>query len=527
VKPWHGAWPAHVPHSLDYPAAPAWWLLERNVARFGERVALRELDHETLAVGRTLTYAALFRAVRGVAAGLRARGVAPGARVALVLPNSAALVIGYYATWYAGGAAVPVNAAARGSELEQHLADAAASLVVAPRGAVAHAVAERLKLPAVDVDELRAMEALAPAPPGPCEPARDTAVLLYTGGTTGTPKGAMLSHRNLVANTIRFAEWYAFAPGEETSICAIPMSHSGGLAGVMNVPLSAAATLLVFGRFNPAAVARTVTAQRVTRLFGVPTMFIALLNDRDGRAADYGRLRACRTNAAPLPPSVKAAFDALVGREVLVEGYGLTETSPLTHANPIERARPGSIGLPLPDTDARIVDERSGDVTPGEAGELLVRGPQVMLGYWNRPEETARAVEDGWLHTGDIARMDTDGYFAIVDRRKDQINTAGFKVWPREVEETLYAHPAVRQVAVIGVPDDYRGEAVKAFVVLTDAHRGRVDARALIAFCRERLSGYKVPRAVEFRDDLPMSAAGKLLRRELRDEALTDKEIRP
>jgi long-chain acyl-CoA synthetase len=248
-------------------------------------------------------------------------------------------------------------------------------------------------------------------------------------------------------------------------------------------------------------------------------MFIALLNDADGRAADYAALRACRTNAAPLPPSVKAAFDGLVGREVLVEGYGLTETSPLTHANPIARPRPGSIGVPLPDTDARIVDDGGQDVTAGSTGELLIRGPQVMLGYWNRPQETARAIEDGWLHTGDVARMDADGYFAIVDRQKDQINTAGFKVWPREVEETLYAHPAVRLAAVVGVPDDYRGEAVKAFVVLKDEQRGRVDAAELVAFCRQRLSGYKVPRAVEFRDGLPISAAGKLLRRALRDEA--------
>ena len=519
-KPWRGVWPAHVPHSIAYPDAPAWWLLERNVARFGARVALRELDHESLAERRALTYDALWRAVRGVAAGLRARGVAPGARVALVLPNSAALVLGYYAAWYAGATAVPVNAGAREGELAQQLGDAAVSLVVAPAGSAAATVAAQLKLPHVDVDELRAMETLAPATPVACDPARDVAVLLYTGGTTGAPKGAMLTHRNLVANTVQFAEWYAFEPGAETSVGAIPMSHSGGMSGVMGVPLSAAATLLVVARFNAAAVARAVTRHRVTRLFGVPTMFIALLGDAEGRRADYSALRACRTNAAPLPPSVKAAFDGLVGREVLVEGYGLTETSPLTHANPLERARPGSIGIPLPDTDARIVDDAGVDVAPGATGELLIRGPQVMLGYWNRAEETARTLADGWLRTGDVARMNADGYFAIVDRRKDQINTAGFKVWPREVEETLYAHPAVRQAAVIGVPDDYRGEAVKAFVVLKDEHRGRCEPAELVAFCRARLSGYKVPRSLELRDGLPMSAAGKLLRRELRDESM-------
>jgi long-chain acyl-CoA synthetase len=329
----------------------------------------------------------------------------------------------------------------------------------------------------------------------------------------------MLTHWNIVANTLQFATWYAFAPGEEVSLCAIPMFHSGGMSGVMNVPLSAGATLLVVPRFVAGAVARAVGAHRVTRLFGVPTMFIALLNDAAGRAADYASLRACRTNAAPLPPSVKRAFDALVGREVLVEGYGLTETSPLTHANPVGRARAGSIGIPLPDTDARIVDLESGaDVEPGQAGELLIRGPQVMRGYWNRPEDTARAIRDGWFATGDVATMDDEGYFAIVDRKKDMINTAGFKVWPREVEEVLYAHEAVKLALVIGVPDDYRGEAVKACVVVKDEHRGRVCEADLVAFCRARLTGYKVPRLVELRDSLPQTATGKLLRRALRAE---------
>src|SRR5262249_11108862 len=220
----------------------------------------------------------------------------------------------------------------------------------------AEAAAEALGVPFVDVEALRAMEATTPGGPGDYRSDGDVAVILYTGGTTGLPKGAMLTHRNLVANTTQFADWYAFAPRHEVSLCAIPMSHSGGMSGVMNVPLSAGATLLTVPRFSAAAAARAVGRYGVTRLFGVPTMFIALLNDPTGRAADYTSLRACRTNAAPLPPSVKAAFDELVGREVLIEGYGLTETSPLTHANPIHRARAGSIGLPLPDTDARIVD---------------------------------------------------------------------------------------------------------------------------------------------------------------------------
>jgi long-chain acyl-CoA synthetase len=517
-RPWHRCWPAHVPRSIAYPAAPAWWLLERNLPRFADRVAIRDLDHETLAERRSLTYGALLRAVRGAAGGLRERGVGPKVRVAFCLPNGAELIIGYYATWYVGGIVVPTNPGARGGELEQQLADAGVSLVVGLAGSAAEAAARGSKLPFVDVAAFRAMERLEPAAPGPCAPEDDVAVLLYTGGTTGAPKGAMLTHRNLVANTIQFADWYAFAPGEEVSLCAIPMSHSGGMSGVMNVPLSAGATLVVVPRFSAPAAATAVTRYRVTRLFGVPTMFIALLNDAVARAADYSSLRACRTNAAPLPPSVKQAFDALVGRDVLVEGYGLTETSPLTHANPIDRAKAGSIGIPLPDTDARIVDLESGaDVRPGEPGELLIRGPQVMRGYWNRPEETARAIREGWFATGDVATMDGDGYFAIVDRKKDMINTAGFKVWPREVEEAIYAHEAVRQVMVVGVPDEYRGEAVKACVVLKDEHRGRVGADELVAFCKSRLTTYKVPRTIELRDELPISGAGKPLRRVLRE----------
>ena len=518
-RPWHRVWPAHVPRSIAYPSVPAWWLLERNLPRFGDRVAIRELHHETLSEGRVLSYEELWRGVRGAATGLREHGVGPGSRVGLCLPNGAGLVVGYYATWYAGGVAVPANPAARERELAQQLGDAAVSLVVGLAGSAARGAAEALGLSFLDVTALRAMETLPPGPPGACAPDEDVAVLLYTGGTTGSPKSAMLTHRNIVANTIQFATWYAFAPGDEASLGAIPMSHSGGMSGVMNVPLSAGATLLLVPRFVAPAVARAVGTHRVTRLFGVPTMFIALLNDEAGRAADYASLRACRTNAAPLPPSVKQAFDALVGREVLVEGYGLTEASPLTHANPIDRAKAGSIGIPLPDTDARIVDlATDGDVAPGGTGELLIRGPQVMKGYWNRPDETARAIRDGWLATGDVATMDDEGYFAIVDRKKDMINTAGFKVWPREVEETLYAHEAVKLVTVIGVPDDYRGEAVKACVVVKDGHRGRVTEADLVAFCRTRLTPYKVPRTIEFRDALPQTATGKMLRRVLREE---------
>jgi long-chain acyl-CoA synthetase len=516
LRPWHHVWPAHVPHRLDYPDVPAWWLLEQNLPRFADRVAIRELHHATGRVGRVLTYAQLWRAVCGAARGLQEHGVAPGVHVGFCLPNSSALITGYYATWCAGGTVVPANPAARDSEVTEQFTDARVGLIVGTPGGPGQAAAVRLGMPFIGVQTLQAMEASAPLAPVACVPAQDVAVLLYTGGTTGVPKGAMLTHRNIVTNTLQFARWYAFEPGTEVALGAIPMFHSGGMSGVLNVPLSAGATLLVVPRFQAATVARAVTQYRVTRLFGVPTMFIALLNDAEGRRADYTSLRACRTNAAPLPPTVKQTFDALVGREVLIEGYGLTETSPLTHANPIQRAKPGSIGIPLPDTDTRIVDLDTGqDVVPGQAGELWLRGPQVMRGYWQRPEETARALHAGWLRTGDVAVMDAEGYFAIVDRHKDMINTAGFKVWPREVEEVLYAHPAVQLAAVVGLPDAYRSEVVAAFVVPREGHQVHEDE--LLAFCRTRLSTYKIPRRLTFRTSLPTSAAGKILRRALRE----------
>jgi long-chain acyl-CoA synthetase len=452
--------------------------------------------------------------------------------VAVCLPNSPALITSFYGIWLAGATVVPINPGAKAAELKQQLSDVDASLLIATAevAATAFGTAAAMGMPLVLSSEgtstipagAMPFEALLAedesAFKGPSIAAGDdVAVILYTGGTTGIPKGAMLTHRNIVANTIQFAEWYAFEAGGETCVGVLPMFHSGGMSGAMNVPLYAGATLLVLSRFRPASVAQAVGRYGATRLFGVPTMFIALLNHDAGRRADYSRLRACRTNAAPLPPSVKAAFDELVGREVLFEGYGLTETSPLTHANPLHNAKPGSIGIPIADTDAKIVELDTGTETrAGEAGELVIRGPQVMKGYWNRPEETAAAMAGGWFHTGDVARMDDDGYFVIVDRQKDQINTAGFKVWPREVEEVIYAHPAVRMVAVIGVEDDYRGEVVKACVVLKEEHRHEVDQAALTSFCQQRLMPYEVPRIFEFREELPVSAAGKTLRRLLR-----------
>jgi long-chain acyl-CoA synthetase len=518
---------------LDYPEVPAWWLLQRNLERFPDRIALRIIDPATGSESDCLTYLQLWRSVQALAAGFGDLGVGQGGRVALALTNGVELVVGYHAAWLLGATAVPINPAFTEAEARRQLADAEVDVLLAPAGRtkVTTKIAAGLNIQLVlvgDMDGSPPPGALAfsellrpPArriPPCPIDPADDVAVLLYTGGTTGTPKGAMLTHRNIVVNTMQIAEWYAFEPGAETCIGVLPMFHSGGMAGALNAPMYAGATILLFQRFRPATVARTVEDYRATRLFGVPTMYIALLNDETARRADYSSLRACRTSAAPLPASVKAAFDELVGHEVLIEGYGLTETSPLTIANPVDRAKPGSIGIPLPDTDAKLVDPDTGDdLAAGEVGELVIHGPQVMKAYWNQPDETAEAMVNGWFHTGDIAQMDADGYFTIVDRKKDLINRAGYKVWPREVEEVIYDHPAVRLVAVVGQPDDYWGEIVKACIVLKDSHRDRVAETDIVAFCNERLISYKVPSQVEFHDELPLSATGKMYRRLLKE----------
>lgn len=413
TRPWHGAWPAHVPRSIEYPRVPAWWLLERNLPRFGPRVAIRELDPDTLAERRRLTYDELWRAVRGVASGLSEQDLGQGLRVGLCLPNGAAWIVGCYATWYAGGVVVPASPAAPASELTQRLGEAEVTLIAGVVGSAAERAAEELGVSFIDVTALRAMETLPVGGPGDYRSDQDVAVLLYTARTAEAPKAAMLTHRNIVASTVQCSEWYAFVPGDDVSFCALPMFRGGGMLWAVNVPLSAGATLLVAPRF----VARAVGLYRVTRLFGGPVMFAELVSDESARAADYASLRACGTHGAPLPPSVKHAFEALVGREVLVEGYGLAETGGLTHANPVGRAKAGSIGIPLPDTDARIVDQQSGaDVAAGQPGELWVKGPQVMRGYWDRPDETARALRDGWLATGDLATMDAEGHFTIALR---------------------------------------------------------------------------------------------------------------
>ena len=532
-------WLDHYPEGIQaestYPRIPLHKFLQDSAARHPERPAIVYCDGEVERELSRMTYGELDSASEQMAAGLASLGIGKGDRVAYFLQNRPELVVGFYAILKAGAVAVPCNPMYQAHELAHQLSDSGAKAVICepdlhPR--VKEVIAETAVENVIVTGDQNIPGALsffallgqlsASNRDLSFDVDRDLALLPYTGGTTGVPKAAMLTHRNLVTNTLQFRDWFAYRD-DETFITVLPLFHIGGIAGAMNVPIAAGGTMVLFRRFHPRGVLRAIQEYRATRFLGVPTMYIAIMDHPEARNFDLSSLRPSRTSAAPLPAAVKEAFDRLVGHETLIEGYGLTETSPLTHANPIHRARAGSIGVPLPDTDARIVDADDGttELPAGEVGELLLKGPQVMQGYWRRPEETDNVLSDGWLYTGDLAQMDDEGYFYIVDRKKDVINAAGFKVWPREVEETLYQHPLISSAAVTGIADSYRGETVKAVVVLKDGHGFDSDDTAqadITAFCRRNLAAYKVPRIMEFRDQLPVSAAGKVLRRLIRGE---------
>ena len=535
-KPWLKSYPPGMPSSLDYPRAPLYHFLQQSASLFPDRPAIIYQDpvagHEPV----VLTFQDLDDQSDRFASALVSLGVGKGDRVAYYIQNSPELIAGFYGILKAGAVPVPCNVMYRAEELAYHLNDSGAQTLLCEASLHPTAASILAETPVTNVivaggqveGRVLDWDQLLTDPPALADlPAididQDLALLPYTGGTTGIPKGAMLTHANLVANAVQFRDWFGYEPGGEVFVATLPLFHIGGIAGVMSVPISCGGTIILFRRFNAERVLQAIQDYRATRFLGVPTMYIALLNHEDAGNYDLSSLRPSRTSAAPLPKAVKESFDTLVGRDVLVEGYGLTETAPLTHANPVHEAIAGSIGVPLPNTDARIFDADDGvvEMPIGEIGEVVLRGPQVMKGYWDRPLETSEAIRDGWFYTGDLAYMDERGYFFIVDRKKDVINAAGFKVWPREVEEVLYQHPSVRLAAVLGVPDDYRGETVRAVVALKEGHQFANEEEAreeILGHCQQHLANYKVPRIVDFRDELPMSAAGKVLRRVMRDE---------
>jgi len=545
---WYKKWPEGIPKTISYLEVPLHQLLVDSALKQPGGAAI-------IFEGRVINYRELNELTDRFANALEDLGVRKGDKVALLLPNLPQFIIAYYGALKAGAAVTPLNPMYKEREAEFQLNDAEAETIVALdilyevihkiRGGtkLRNAILTNVKdfLPGMkkligplvkkelrrrsypDTLDLVQLINTHPARPPSVEisPRQDVAVLQYTGGTTGIPKGAMISHYNLVSNAMQAASWLPVQEGREVLISAIPLFHIYGMTVAMNVAIYSANTMILFP--NPREIEKilkSISDYKATLFPGVPTMYVACINHPDVRKYDLTSVKKCISGAAPLPVAVMNTFNELTHGD-LVEGYGLTEASPITHCNPLdskEKVKPGTIGIPFPDTEVKVVDLETGtkDLKTGEVGEMVVRGPQVMLGYWKNPEETKTALRSGWLYTGDIAKMDEEGYFTIVDRKKDLIDRAGYKVWPREVEEVLYEHPAIKEAAVIGIPDARTGETVKAFVVLKEGQTATEDD--IRSFCKERIASYKVPSVVEFAAELPKTMVGKVLRRALRKE---------
>ncbi|MFC2949673.1 long-chain-fatty-acid--CoA ligase [Virgibacillus sediminis] len=519
-KPWLNHVAEGNPQEIDIPEIPLTKLFEQSVLKFPNHTAVTFN-------GRAYTYSQLDRLIKNVAASLKNVGVKQGDRVALMLPNCLQYPISYYATLLCGATIVQVNPMYKSSELLHVLNDAGAGVLIA---------LDRL-LPAVEeVIGQTGVDALIPVsfesdckfndymkdnghplPDATIDPKEDIAVLQYTGGTTGRSKGAMLTHYNLVANTLQS---YATSKvrtqiGEERVLTISPLFHVYGMTSCMNLTFYIGGNLILVPKFDVEQTVEIIEKLKPTIFPGVPTMFISLLDYYKKRKFDLTSLRTCTSGSAPLPVEVLKKFNETSGTNV-AEGYGLSEASPVTHRNPITgMQKPGSIGIPIPNTDAKIVESATGEeeLDIGEVGELVIKGPQIMKGYWNMREETENVLRDGWLYTGDLAKMDADGFFYIVGRKKEMIIASGYNVYPVEVEDVIYTHPKVLEAAVIGVPDKYRGETIKAVVVPKDKEKLGEDE--LMDYCRQRLAAYKVPRSVEIVSELPKTTVGKILKRSL------------
>lgn len=558
-KPWLKSYEPHVPEHLDYPATVLPDVLRRVARDRAYRTAM-------IFKGTRLTYGEFDRAVDRLAAALQRLGVQPGDRVAVHLPNCPQFVIAYYAILRLGAVVVPCNPIYQQHEMVHQLNDAGAQVIVTLSSTyplikrirsdtpLRHVIVAQIKTyfpPALrtaftlfmekprghrvelkdDADTHWFTDVLRHAP-GRYQPAEvkpdDLAVLMYTGGTTGVSKGAMLTHRNILANAYQCKVWLNAPEAQDIGLAQLPLFHAYGMTTGLNLSVITANTMiLVPDPRDIDDVLHTIMRYRPTLYPGVPAMYTAINNVPDIQKYNLKSIRLCISGAAGLPVDVQQRFQELTGAR-LVEGYGLSEASPVVCANPLfGENRLGTIGLPWPDTEVKIVDADDGErqLGVGEVGELCVRGPQVMQGYWNRPEETAETLIDGWLRTGDIAVMDEQGYFAIVDRKKDMILSAGYNVYPREVEEVLHQHPKVQEAAVIGLPDGMRGEKITAYIKLVPGQTAT--AADIRKFCRDRLAPYKQPRSVIFQADLPKNMAGKILRRQLKEEALARLKEKP
>ncbi len=548
---WHKQYDEGVPNEVDVPDLRLHDFLEQSAKDYPDRPC-------SIFKGAVITYREMSELTDRLAAGLVARGVNKGDRVAIFMPNSPQFVIAFYAILKAGGVVVATNPLYTHREIEHQMNDSGAELIIVmsnfyntvrevrsdthlqkiivtnikeylpPVIRLLFTVAKersgghRVTLEQGDewMQDVLSEYTAADRPEVEID-ANDTALFQYTGGTTGLSKGAIGLHRNLVANTLQGDAWLSAVgeePGEGVTLMAIPMFHVYGLVVGMAVAVkNAAAMVMIPNPRDLKDVLGSIDKYQPTLYPGVPAMYNAINNHPDVLAGKYdlSSIKACISGSAPLLRETKVKFEELTGGK-LVEGFGLTESLVATHANPIMgENRVGSIGVPFPNVDSRIIS-LDDDVTvlePNEVGELVIKSPSIMKGYHNMPTETANTVRDGWLYTGDIAYMDDDGYFYIVDRKKEMIKPSGFQVWPREVEEAIAENPKVLDVGVAGIPDAYRGESVKAWVVLKSDQTATVED--LQDWCRERLAPFKVPSQIEFRDELPKTTVGKILRREL------------
>jgi long-chain acyl-CoA synthetase len=482
--------------------------LAQTVSRCPDRPAVRLDD-------TVLTYADLDDRTARVAGWLRERGIGPGGRVGIMLPNVVAFPLLYYGVLRAGGTVVPMNPLLKSREVRHYLGDSGARLVFAWHTAEAEvrAGADAVGAESVVVVDAAAEEVVEwPSAPEVAERAdADTAVILYTSGTTGTPKGAELTHANMRANAAVTASSLLNLQPDDVIMGCLPMFHSFGQTCSLNTAVLVGASITLIPRFDPVTALKVVERDRVTVFEGVPTMYTAMLHAGAG-VADTSTLRLCVSGGAALPVEVLKGFTATFGAQIL-EGYGLSETSPVASFNRLGNARPGSIGYPVDGVEMRVVDDDGNDVATGAVGEIAIRGHNVMKGYWNRPEATAEAVRNGWFHTGDMARTDDDGFYYIVDRKKDLIIRGGFNVYPREVEEVLYEHPAVLEAAVVALPHPTHGEEVGAAVALRPGQEATPEQ--LRQYVKERVAAYKYPRHVWLVDELPKGPTGKILKRQI------------
>ena len=570
-RPWFKFYLPDVPKEIEIPQIRIDELLKEAAKEFPDKVAIHFL-------GKDITYRELDELVDRFATALADLGVKPKDRVAIMLPNCPQFAIAYYGALRAGATVTTLNPLYSPREVEFQLNDSGAETLVildVLYGRVKDTIektkvkriivtnlgdflptAKRVlgkffkKIPTAKIEPkegiyfmLDLLKKYAPNPPdvsGQINPKEDAAVLLYTGGTTGLPKGAMLTHYNMVANALQCNAWIGGKKGVETVLAVLPWYHSYGQTVTLNGGVAMSAKIVVLPRFDAEEVMKEIEKHQVTLFPAVATIYNAINNHPKVTKYNLKSLKAGISGAGPLPKAIQETFEKLTGA-IICEGYGLTEASPVTHCNPLDPKlrKVGSIGVPFPNTDAGIMHlEKPEFLPPAEdpnnpkdenIGELVVSGPQVMKGYWNRPEETKETLieVDGkiWLRTGDIGYMDKDGYFYVLDRKKELIKYKGWSVYPREIEEVLFKHPAVKDAAVIGVPDPAVGEWIKAFVVLKEEYKGKVTTEELLEHCKKNLAPYKVPKEIEIRDELPRTIVGKLLRRVLREEEIKKRGI--